>query len=396
MIKGVRNIFWSLARRALPQLAIAVFELAFDPQSTRAATESDDPANAAAEYHLAFDQLAQLPESDRLRLDRDEPLPEEEEAGPFLKRLEPALLHLHAATAREHCDWKIDLARQGAAATLSHLAPSRGLARAAILRARRHWDAGRRDEAIADAQAILRLARRVGDDGRSGLVGLTQRYRMEQALVNQLCEWLTDETAAKSLEARFTTALQLEENLPKVGLLVERDHLLPWLRKLVSEKDLTSEEQKWRAQYCGELLKQHGAEWIVKRIDESETHYKEAADLLELPPEEFSRQFGELCQRLDGAGNPISQTGIVECPGIPEARQESRRLRAEWTLLEVASHILQQGPQALKSSQDPFGKGPFAYSRTTDGFRLGSALTIDGDRVELTFHTNGATAPNGE
>jgi hypothetical protein len=243
-------------------------------------------------------------------------------------------------------------------------------------------------------RAVVVLARRVGDEGRTGLVGLTERYKIEQTVIDVLCQWMAGAESARSLDGLCRLALQPEGNLPKVGLLLERQTLLPWTRRLVTASDLTTEEQRWRDRFLGQLLAKYGAQWILKKADETEVHYTEVGELLDLPIDQFIPKFRQYLGRLDGAGNPFSQVAIVECPGIPGAYLQSRNLRAQWTILQAACMVLQRGPVAVKETSDPCGEGPLKYEPLPDGFTLHSALVIDGKPVELRFTRDARRQPS--
>jgi hypothetical protein len=180
-------------------------------------------------------------------------------------------------------------------------------------------------------------------------------------------------------------ALQPEDNLPKRGLLLERETIPPWTRRLVTASDLTVEEKKWRDQFFGRLLADHGAAWILQRLDETARHYTDVGELLDLPPDEFGPQLRAYLARLDGAGNPFSQVAIVQCPGIPGAYFQSRRLHAEWTILQAAAIAMQRGPAALRDIRDPYGEGSLEYVPAAEGFVIRSALVVEGKSVELGF-----------
>ncbi|MCY2954474.1 MAG: hypothetical protein NTU53_21295 [Planctomycetota bacterium] len=315
----------------------------------------------------------------------NEPLPPNDRSEQIVSRLGPALKCLHDATAKQECDWENDLHRKGASAAFPHLAKSQDLARRAILRACYYWQAGKRDLAIGDVRAVAVLARRVGDEGKTGLVGLTERYKIEQTVVDVLRQWIADAESARSLDGLCQLALQPEGNLPKTGLLLERETILPWTRRLVTAADLTPEEQKWRDQFFGRFLAERGVPWILRKTDETKAHYTEVGELLDLPSDQFIPKFREYLRKLDGAGNPFSQVAIVECPGIPGAYLQSRNLRAQWTILQAASSIFQRGPGAVKEAADPYGDGPLKYEASADGFALRSALVIEGKPVALRF-----------
>lgn len=341
--------------------------------------------NAADDYRRAFEEIARLPDADAALSKPSEPLPSDSKSEQIIARLGPALKWLHKATAKQECDWKNDLHRKGAAAEFPHLPKSQDLARRAIFRARYHWKSGRTAQAIGDIRAVVVLARRVGDEGKTGLVGLTERYKIEQTVIDVLCQWLGDAESARSLDSLYRLALKPEGNLPKVGLLLERQTLLPWTRRLVTASDLTTEEQRWRVRFLGQPLAKHGAQWILEKADETEVHYTEVGELLDLPIDQFIPKFRQYLGELDGAGNPFSQMAIVECPGIAGAYLQSRKLRAQWTILKAASIVFRRGPVAVKETSDPYGEGPLKYKPLADGFTIRSALVIDGKPVELRF-----------
>jgi len=346
---------------------------------------SPTSGNAAQDYRRAFEEIARLPDADAAVPGPNEPLPPIGRSEQILLRLGPALKCLHEATAKQECDWGIDLYRKGAAAEFLHPPKCQDLARRAIFRARCYWQAGKRNQAIEDIRAVVVLARHLGNEGKTGLVGLTERYKIEQAVVDVLRQWLTDAESPRSLDGLCRLALQPEGNLPKTGLLLERETILPWTRRLVTARDLTAEEQQWREQFFGRFLADRGVPWILQQTDKTKVHYTEVGELLDLPIDQFIPKFREYIRKLDGAGNPFSQVAIVECPGIPGAYLQSRNLRAQWTILRVASSIFRRGPGTVKEAADPYGNGPLKYDVSPDGFMLRSALVIDGKPVTLSF-----------
>jgi hypothetical protein len=259
----------------------------------------------------------------------------------------------------------------------------RPLARGAALRASSRWDSGARREAIEDARAMLSFARHVAAAGRTGLVGLTASQDAEAIVVDLLRRWMVDGESARLLEDLCREPERPPGNLPKVALLLETETILPWAKRLSTETVLDAQDQRDRDTYIAPLIQRHGREKLLELIAESGDHYRETADLLDLPPEEFAVRFSQCLRRLDGGGNPFSQVGIVECPGIPKGYWGQARLRAQWAMLRAASRIQQGGQQAGKDVIDPFGDRPFDCERSRDGFILKSALFMDGERVQM-------------
>jgi hypothetical protein len=391
-IMNRRMIGWICAGggvRKMPWGIVALTVLWFCQSVPGADTiPSPKPGNAAADYRRAFEEVARLPETDAVLPGPNDPLPPRDKSEPIASRLESALKCLHEATAKKDCDWESDLYRKGAAATFPHIPMSRDLVGRALFRARCYWHSGKREQAIEDVRAVLVLAHRVGDEGKSGLLGLTERYKIEQSIVHVLRLWMTDAPSAKSLDGLFQLALPTEGNLPKVGLLRERETILPWTRRLVTASNLSPEEQQWRDQFFGKMIAEQGAPWILQKLDEAKVRYTEVGDLMDLPIDQFVPRFAQYIQKLNGSGNPFTQVAIVECPGIPGAYLQSRNLRAQWTILKAASGVFQLGPAAVKKFVDPYGDGPLQYQIAEKGFTIGSALVIDKKPVELSFTRN--------
>jgi RNA polymerase sigma-70 factor, ECF subfamily len=72
-----------------------------------------------------------------------------------------SLDELHQAARVAACDWNLDY-DAGAECRLPHLEKARALSKAALLRARLRFAAGKTDEAVADVMAVLKLARDCG------------------------------------------------------------------------------------------------------------------------------------------------------------------------------------------------------------------------------------------
>lgn len=397
-----RNSKWSHDRdcRAWWQRLLLLFVAAINP-FLLAELSARPPSNAAQSYRRAYAEVDELLEATGEIPESAEPLPTASEFAHWDKQHEQVFFWLRQATEAGECDWQNDLQRKGAAAVFPHLAQARELARRAIFRARFNWHGKQREQAIADLRCVIILARRIGDEGRTGLVGLIERYKMEQTVVDLVNNWLVDSDSAQRLDPLFRLALQPDLNLPKKGLLLEREMLVPWMRRLVRTSDLSAEQHEWRRQFVDPLSARRGVPWILQKLDETESQYEQVGELLELRPADFGPRFRDYLARLDGAGNPFSQTAIVECPGIPGTYWQSRKLRTEWTMLQTAAVVFQHGPEFAKKTRDPYGDGAFALSESPHGFTLRSELILEGTPVTLDFkrnpeiaHSHGSADPN--
>jgi hypothetical protein len=80
---------------------------------------------------------------------------------PIVAKFNDSLSELHRATRIAACDWNLDY-EAGAECLLVHLDKARAISKAALLRARLEFAAGKADDAVADVIAVLKLARDCG------------------------------------------------------------------------------------------------------------------------------------------------------------------------------------------------------------------------------------------
>ena len=355
------------------------------PDQPAAAPPGSEYENAAASYRQAFKAIDGLLEEPGTPLNAMGPVRPEEGSSDLVSRLEPGLEWMHDGAAETRCEWGVDLHRRGAAAEFPHIRYVRPLARGAALRASSRWDSGARGQAIEDVRAMLAFARHVAAGGKGGLVSLTASQDVEAIVIDLLRRWIADGESAGLLEDLCREPERPPGNLAKVALLLETETILPWARRLSTEAALDAQDQRDRDAYIAPLMQRFGREKLLELIAASAEHYRETADLLDLPPEEFAVRFSQCIRRWDGAGNPFSQVGIVECPGIPKGYWGQARLRAQWAMLHAASYIQRGGPQAGREVIDPFSDRPFDCELSRDGFILRSALIVDGERVQMEF-----------
>jgi len=143
-----------------------IIALAAWPGLATAQPSGDQPlaANAALKYWQAF---ASYPELD----DREDEIVGEWHEAPLdaattvIEKGEYALTYLYRGAALATCDWGLDLDKDGIDVQLTHCAKARQLARLALLRSRYRFEQADGAGGVADALAVLKLARDVSSDG---------------------------------------------------------------------------------------------------------------------------------------------------------------------------------------------------------------------------------------
>jgi hypothetical protein len=121
--------------------------------------------NAAVIYWQAFALLpAPLAEPQKAKYEAavaNPAAPVADDLKPIVASFKDSLAELHRAARVAACDWTLDY-EAGAECRLPHLEKARALSKAALLRARLGFAAGKTDEAVADVVAVLKLARDCG------------------------------------------------------------------------------------------------------------------------------------------------------------------------------------------------------------------------------------------
>ena len=313
-------------------LALFLFAVAF---SGSLATEHPRPASArqmtdaAVDYEQAFKALSVLTEADQSLLAGDVDY-QSPSATALILKVDPALRYLHRGSMKPTCDWGLNLQEEGAAAVFPHLAKAKLLANCALFRARSNWAQGRKHESLKDLCATIALANHVGAKGTNGFVSLLAQYEMEALALSFIFDRLKDASAAEIFSSISDTIQLPTDNAPKTALLLERDVLIPWVKQYVNASRSNSTEQKTRVRFLDDLVRRYGRQEIVDAVEETRNHYTTVADLLDLPPDEFEKQFDLYINEADIASNPFSKTVILECPAIKRSYYERRQLLEQW------------------------------------------------------------------
>jgi len=123
------------------------------------------------------------------------------------------------------------------------------------------------------------------------------------------------------------------------------------------------------------------AEGTIKFAEEALPCYAATAKMLDLPLDEFEKEFqGESTRH---AGNPVYR---VFFPALGKARQSKALADVRQALLSAAIAVQLDGRDALKDYTDPVVGGQFEYSPFQGGFELRSKFKGTGAKpVTLTI-----------
>ena len=294
--------------------------------------------NAAVSYRQAFALMPRLSEAEQ-RIVRDfRTVPLNEAGAAIIQKSLPALNMLLRGAAAKGCDWSGETIRLGSPTGTS---PVRQLARLACLRARYRLKEGKPQAAIDDLMAALTLGRHVGHVGTDipmirHLVGIG----IERDVIDTAAVHLTtlDRTALEALAERL-------ERMPAGGSLVTM---------FKAEKELVGP---------GDPFRQEAVEL-----------YEKLVGIAELPPSDFEKKVK--AQTIPpGAG---SITVMVRLSYL------TAEARSSMAMLRAAIAVLLLGDEAIKYVKDPYGDGPFTYTKLKTGFRLQGKLMDRSKPVTLT------------
>ena len=156
------------SRHALFLTVVLATQAAFSAVLTaaeRPAAAAATIPNAAVIYWQAFAQLpAPLAEPQKAKYEAavtNPSAPVADDLKPIIASFAGSLAELHRAARVAACDWNLDY-EAGPECLLPHFEKARALSKAALLRARLGFAAGKTDEAVADVVAVLKLARDCG------------------------------------------------------------------------------------------------------------------------------------------------------------------------------------------------------------------------------------------
>jgi len=269
--------------------------------STSAGADDAPRRNAALNYWQAFAFMPSLSrEVDNTSTIQGIVRPVDQKLVQVIRQSESALQLFHRGAKLSHCDWQLDLRKNGFETWLPHLDKAHPFIRFPLLRARYRFEQGRDIEAIDDIIATMALSRHVTRDGT--VQGFERGYIMEETTIFVVAAYLP-EMSSEALDTLAARLSSLPQRTPLRESILNERKSLEWIIAKVEESDqkrlqelcrsLTGSDAKADA-----LLKTSGgAKGLVKLAVEMRPLYEEAALLPLLP---FLETKGHLQHTKDG------------------------------------------------------------------------------------------------
>jgi hypothetical protein len=357
-------------------------------------------ANAALKYWQAFATLPSFTKAEQAKLNAEcLTMPLDAHARELVSRGEYSLQMLRRGAALRPCAWGISY-EDGVYVRIPHAEATRAVSALVCLRARLRFEEGKSAEAIDDVVAAMTLGRHVSLEG--GFIAVLFGYSVEHRMIETLAPYLSrlDARTIKGLKTRL-------DALPPFGsqaaalLTCEKETLDWFIRKVKgakTEEELLSlltvlvrvenadRDGRDAAVKARAFLRECGgtSEGVLKHAGQTLPCYALLAKKLELPPEQFGKEFEREAKKQ--AGNPVFKLFF---PAMPKARQAQTRADVRRALLAAALAVRLDGKGALKDHPDPVGGGPFEYAAFEGGFELRSKFTVGDKPLALTVGRRG-------
>jgi len=313
---------------------------------TRSATTSSAPAdNAAPLYRQAVEKIDDI--------DRDADAPIDAKTKQFLFAQKPRLDLMRRAALMQTCDWP----QPYELADTDLLGKLRTLASVGILQARYDLSRERPKEAVDDLIVVMALGR------HAGRTPLMISKLVEVGIVASATEQLARVLPQLPREVTSTIPARLEA-LPDSA--TTSDVVIGewnYARTLVATKKVPG--------------------WDSATIQAAKPFYDAVAKSAQLPPDKFAQAVDAAVADLP-VGAAHNFVAIV-APAMKPVRVPIAMIEAKSAMLSTGALLLGGQTDAVKTSHDPFGDGPFGYRTTGIGFELTSKLTTRGSAVKLTF-----------
>ncbi len=234
----------------------------------------------------------------------------------------------------------------------------------------------------------LTVGRHASRDGT--LVALLVNVAIDQMVTDALAADLPklDAEALKKLAARLD-ALPPPTTVADCMRIGEERAGLDWFIRQVREAKDKDQPTDLLMEIAGSgtpedaakfLEANGGKEGILKLAEQARPFYETAAHLMDLPPDEFDKQW-EPKEKEEAKNNPVFK---LLFPAVTKVRRAEARYQVRQALRKAAFAILIDGPAAAKDQRDPFGDGPFEYETFEGGFVLRSKFKAQDKPVSLT------------
>lgn len=358
-------------------------------------------ANAAVIYWQAFAVMPTLEGDAKARYDAaiaTTPAAVAEDIRPVVAQFDASLRELDRARGVAPCDWNLNY-DDGPGMLLPHLQRARELGRAALLRARLRFAENASNEAVADAVAVMKMARDCG--GSPLLVSLLVDIAIEEMATDVVAANLP-RLSPEQLDGLTATLGKLPAPTAMVDCMrLEGQIFCDWLERFVDAEAAKGKGHEVGITVFDALISGFGAgcygaadapEVAQRRtsfgsltaadLRESvrllREDYAELARIAALGPadrrvraREFEARLGELHEsaRPEDGEHLFAKELVQLLPAIVKAVEREDRFEVRRQLLTLAIRVQRHGSDAVKNAVIA-GHGPIEYRKTDGGFEL--------------------------
>lgn len=356
-------------------------------------------ANAAVVYWQAFALVPEPfaePEKAKYEAAVANPAaPVADDLAPLIAKFGNSLGELHRATKIAACDWNLDY-EAGAGCLLPHLEKARALSKAALLRARLGFAAGKTNKAVADVMAVLKLARDCGSNPM--IISLLVGAAIEKSATDVLAAHLGGLSPAQL--DRLAAAIAALPAAPSVadGIRLDGQVSCDWLTRILEAEVANGADPKAGGRFLAGLTAGVTSGYPTRPRDAADAarrkrleafsgadvreslrllraDYDKAVAIAELPATERREKFPAFEARItetlavetrEADLRELSRLFLPAIQAFPERIDEADVRRQ---LLVLAIKVQRQGAEAIRGSTIP-GHGPVEYRATDTGFEL--------------------------
>ena len=309
-----------------------------------------DADNAATWYRQAFQVIPDASDPDAVILNNPDAVRLDDGITSYLRQHDQTFELLRKGAACPRCDWGVD-PKQGSKAQLPHLAPARGLANLARLRARYLFQQRRHADAVDEVVALLALSRHIGSD---------------PFVVAKLMEAGVADSAVEAASHGVATMP------PEVArAMMEKLDLVP---KSMPPAEVVKRE----GQQVAAEVRRSGGEAAAREVA---ALFEEAARHLALP---FEQSFAPV-QTWETRRQAASAAAQKHVPSLKGYRLAVAAAETRVFMLSVAGAVRADGKREVFRFDEPHAGGPLAHRDLPGGgFELESKLVVNGQPLKLT------------
>jgi len=354
-------------------------------------------ANAAVVYWQAFALLPEpLAEPEKAKYEAavaNPAAPVADDLAPIIAKFDNSLGQLHRAAKIAACDWNLDY-EAGVECPLPHLEKVRAISKAALLRARLEFAAGKTDDAVGDVMAVLKLARDCGSNPL--IVSLLVGAVIEKSATDVLAVNLGGLSPAQL--DRLAPAIAALPAAPSAadGIRLDVQVMCDYLTRILEAEVAKGADPKAGGGFLARLTAavtsgdpaQDAADAARRKrletlswadVRESlrllRADYDEAVAIAELPATERREKFAAFEARMTEASAAetreadLRELSRLFLPAMSAFSGKIDEADVRRQLLVLAIKAKRQGADAIRGSTIP-GHGPVEYRATDTGFEL--------------------------